>query len=236
MPRIVTALFENRASAERALQALLTSGVARDRIAIVGEPDGKGITQNMSFAQGGASGETMGELRHLPPEDAQLFSNAIRRGHALLSARLPTEEMEKAVATIEMFEPLDLDRRSSEWRSAGGGGSGGGQGGMSGAGVDLGAPLGEGLSPTGGNMAGQTNTSTIPGVGSLTDATHDSGSADLQTGELGRGKRGADSTVPTGGRANERAGMEGVLELAPGAARRDSVRMGRVWSYSIGDG
>ena len=112
---------------------------------------------------------------------------------------------------------------------------GGGGGHLSG-GVDVGAPLGEGLSPTGGNMAGQTNTSTIPGMGSLTDATHDSGSADLNTGELGRGQRGADSTVPTGGRANQRAGMEGVLELAPGAARRDSVRMGRVWSYSIGEG
>jgi hypothetical protein len=193
----------------------------------------------MGFAEGGANPQTMTELRHLPlpPEDVQLFSSAIRRGHALLSARLATEEMDKAIATIEMFEPLDLDRRSNEWRSesGGAGGSGIGGGGM-GGGVDLGAPLGEGLSPTGGNMAGQTNTSTIPGMGSLTDATHDSGSADLNTGELGPGQRGADSTVPTGGRANQRAGMEGVLELSPGAASRDTVRMGRVWSYSIGDG
>lgn len=235
MPRIVTALFENRSGAESALQALIGSGVARDRIALVGAPEGKGITQNMGFAEGGAGSETMAELRRLPlpADDVQLFSTAIRRGHALLSARLATEEMDKAIATIEMFEPVDLDRRSSEWRSDSGGGS---SGGAMGGGVDVGAPLGEGLSPTGGNMAGQTNTSTIPGMGSLTDATHDSGSADLNTGELGRGQRGADSTVPTGGRANQRAGMEGVLELTPGAARRDTVRLGRVWSYSIGDG
>jgi hypothetical protein len=231
MPRIVTALFEIRANAERALQALIGSGIARDRIAVVGEP-GQGITQNMSFAQVGARDDTLAALHDLPlpGEDVQLFEQAIRRGHALLSARLDTEEMERAVATIEMFEPLDLDRRSSEWR-----GQHGGSGAMAG-GMDVGAPLGESFSLTAGAMAGQTNTSTVPGMGSLTDATHDSGSADLQTGELGRGQRGADSTVPTGGRANQRAGMEGVLELAPGAARRDSVRMGRVWSYSIGDG
>ena len=234
MPRIVTALFESRASAERALAALIGSGIARDRIAVVGEPDGQGVTQNMGFSQVGARDDTLAALHDLPlpAEDMQLFEHGIRQGHALLSARLDMHEMERAIATVEMFDPVDLDRRSTEWQ----GEHGSAVGGPLHAGIDVGAPLGEGLSPTAGAMAGQTNTSTIPGMGSLADGTHDSGSADLQTGELGPGKRGADSTVPTGGRANQRAGMEGVLELAPGGARRDSVRMGRVWSYSIGEG
>jgi hypothetical protein len=229
MPRILTALFETRADAERALQALLGSGLARDRIALIGEPEGKGITQNMSLAQVGARDDSHAALHDLPlpAEDMQLFEQSLRRGHALLSARLDSQEMDQAIGTIEMFDPVDLDRRSREWRSNEGG---------HGEGTGVGAPLGESLRPTAGAMAGQTNSSTIPGMGSLVDAAHDSGSADLRADELGRGQRGADSTVPTRGHPDERAGMEGVLELAPGRARRDEARLGRVWSYSIGEG
>lgn len=37
MPHILAALFPDHPTAQRALQALLETGVARDRIAIIGE-------------------------------------------------------------------------------------------------------------------------------------------------------------------------------------------------------
>ena len=49
MPRIVTALFEDRAAAQRALQALMEAGVTRDRIALVGEDPGRDVSSISGF-------------------------------------------------------------------------------------------------------------------------------------------------------------------------------------------
>ena len=49
MPRIVAALFEDQAAAQRALQAMLGTGVARDRIAITGGSDGREVSSISGF-------------------------------------------------------------------------------------------------------------------------------------------------------------------------------------------
>jgi hypothetical protein len=246
MPRIVTALFEDRAAAQRALQALMEAGVTRDRIALVGEDPGRDVSsisgfRDLSAWDGGLAG--LHDLP-LPDEDLRLFEEGLRRGHALLSARVDTENMEEAVRVIDLFEPLDLDRGSREWQEGQAGGTG------HGGGADVGGPLGAGL--TGGNAAGTTNTGALPGMGSLRTGTHDAGTADLRTDEASRSDMGLSSTSETGGRREEaRAGMPGVLDLAEGQTvnpaagqgfagggdryRRELNRTGRVRAYSRDD-
>ncbi len=240
MPRIVTALFEDRAAAQRALQALMEAGVTRDRIALVGEDPGRDVSsisgfRDLSAWDGGLAG--LHDLP-LPDEDLRLFEEGLRRGHALLSARVDTENMEEAVRVIDLFEPLDLDHRSREWQ-------GGQQGGTGGA--DVGGPLAAGL--TGGNTAGTTNTGALPGMGSLTYGTHEAGTADPRTREASVSDMGLSSTSETGGRREEaRAGAPGVLELSQGQTvnpaagegfsgggdryRRETNLTGRVRAYS----
>src|SRR5215210_1657892 len=74
MPRIITALFENRGAAERALQALIETGTARDRIAIIGEKHATG-TEVAPSRPPAPNENVTAALRDLalPAEDTQLF-------------------------------------------------------------------------------------------------------------------------------------------------------------------
>ncbi len=245
MPRIVTALFEDHAAAERALQALIEAGVARDRIALIGESEGRDVSSISGFRELSARDDSLASLHDLPlpDEDLRLFEQGLGRGHALLSARVDAENMEEAVNVIDLFDPLDIDHRSRDWQQAQSGGGGGG-------GVDVGGPLAAGL--TGGNTAGTTNTSALPGTGSLTTGTHDSGAADPRTREASASDMGLSSTAETGGRrAEARAGAPGVLELSQGQTvnasagqgflgggdryRRETDRTGRVRVFARDD-
>lgn len=256
MPHIIAALFEDQAGAQRALQALMETGVARDRIAIAGESEGREVSSISGFRELSARDDALAELHDLPlpDEDLQLFENGLRRGHVLMSARVDRDDMEEAMRVLDMFDPIDLDRESEAWsrgdarpeRSAGG--------------PDVGAPLAAGL--TAGMGPGTSNTAAVPGMGTMTDRTDDLGSADLRTMEAqesGQSDFGLASTTATGHRqAEERAGRPGTMELdespdaalatkmAPGTGatasahgntkpdlyRRDTVRIGRVRAYS----
>jgi hypothetical protein len=249
MPQIVAALFGNYATAQRALQAMMEAGIARDRIAVIGETEGQEVSSISGFRELSARDDLMAELYDLPlpEEDLQLFETGLRRGGVLISARVERENMDEAIDVIDMFDPIDLDRRSEASSGQGAGR----------AGADLGGPLGAGL--TAGARAGQTNTAAVPGMGSMTDGTDDLGSADLRTTETSTGDMGLSSTTATGHRREEeRSGRPGVMEMdqsadasvatkiAPGTGgvtsrhgnakpdlfRRDSTRMGRVRAYS----
>lgn len=234
MPRIVAALFEDRAAAQRALQAMIGTGVTRDRIAILGESEGREVSSISGFRELSARDDNQAALH-----DLREFEAGLRQGHALLAARVDAENIEEAIAVIEMFDPLDLDNRSEAFQQQGAGAGS--------RGVDVGGPLGAGI--TGGATAGTTNTSALPGTGGLTTGTHDAGTADLRTQETSTSDMGVSSTRETGGnREDARAGMPGVLELAEGQSvnasagqgfrgggdryRRELNRTGRVRAYS----
>ncbi len=254
MPHIIAALFRDQAGAQAALQALMESGVARDRIAIVGESEGGEVSSISGFRELSARDDVMAELHDLPlpEEDLHVFEHGLRRGHVLMSARVDRDNMDAAMRVIDLFEPLDVDHESEGWLRE--------PGGQAAAGADVGGPLAAGI--TAGTGPGQTNTAAVPGMGTMTDRTDDLGSADLRTAEAGQpgpSDLGLSSTTATGHRREEeRAGRPGVMEMdqspdaslatkmAPGTGgtasgrgnakpdlyRRDSVRMGRVRAYS----
>jgi len=230
MPRIVTALFETRAAAERALQALMETGVARDRIAIVGERHAAS-TELAPTRPSAPDENVLSALRDLalPGEDTRLFQEGLRRGCALVTVRVDQGDFERAVQTIEMFDPVDLDRQSERMRA---GASGGAH-----AGVDVGGPLGAGL--TAGSGQGNTNLESVPGMGTMADDTSTLGTADLRTTERGLSDQGR-STTPAGDRrTEERADAPGVNELratdrvpeGPAPYRRETNLTGRVRVY-----
>jgi len=250
MPRIITALFENRAQAQRALQAMMEAGVTQDRITLLGGDDGSEVSSISGFRELSARDDTLVALHDLPlPEDdLREFERGLRNGCALLSARVDASNVEVAIQVIEMFDPLDLDRQSREWERT--------EKPPKGSGVDLGAPLGAGL--TGGTSAAGTNVESAPGMGSMADDASILGTQDLHTDEASVADQGR-STMPTGQhRADERSDAPGVLELgaqgdaqlatkappnaastagmglnaAPDLFRRETNRVGRVRAYS----
>jgi hypothetical protein len=249
MPHIVTALFENHAQAQRALQAMMEAGVTRDRIALIGRAPGSEVSSISGFRELSARDDTLVQLHDLPlpDEDLREFEQGLRRGCTLLSARVERSDLDEAIHVIDMFDPLDLDRHSREWSRDEQRGE---------RGVDAGAPLGAGL--TGGTSGAGTNVESAPGMSAMADDPSVLGTSDRQTDEAGLADKGR-STMPTGQRrAEERAGAPGVLELGaqgdvqlaakvtPNAAgtagmglnaepdlfRRETNRSGRVRAYS----
>jgi hypothetical protein len=251
MPRIITALFENHAQAQRALQAMMEAGVTRDRITLVGRDPSSEVSSISGFRELSARDDTLVELHDLPlpEEDLREFERGLRSGCSLLSARVDGSNIDEAIQVIEMFDPLDLDRQSREWQQED-------KRRGSGSGVDLGGPLGAGL--TGGTSAAGTNVESSPGMSAMADDPSVLGASDARTDEAGLSDQGR-STMPTGQRrAEERSGAPGVLELgaqgdaqlatkvSPNAAgtagmglnagpdlfRRETNRSGRVRAYS----
>ncbi|GEO15440.1 hypothetical protein [Microvirga aerophila] len=232
MPRIVTALFQDQAKAQQALQALMGTGVAQSHVTAIGFTEGREVSSISGFRTLSAQDDSRAGLYdlNLPASDLRLFEQGLHRGCSLIAARVDQQNFEEAIRVLEMFDPVDLDRDSREWAQSNGSDQAGG---------DVGAPLAAGI--TGGSTAGGTNTSALPGMGQMTEAADDLGTADLRTDETAQPGMGAGTTTGTAGRRDDaRADREGVNELAlesnpPGAQsgflQRHMNRGGRVWAY-----
>ncbi len=235
MPQMITALFRDPAQARQGLQALLEMGIAQTRIVAVGNEDAREISSISGFRTLEPQDESGAALHSLdlPESDLRLFEQGLQRGCSLIAARVDRDNLEEAARVLEMFDPVDLDSSSREWLNE----SGSDGGGQDRGGVDLGAPLGAGL--TGGSAAGMTNTSAVPGMGLMGEAADDLGSSDLQTDEISQPNQGSSTTVGTGTRRGDaRADREGVNELDAGPVpvragllERHMHRGGRVWVF-----
>jgi hypothetical protein len=232
MPRIVTALFEDQARAQQALQALIETGLTQSQITAIGFSEGREVSSISGFRTLSAQDDSLAALDdlELPEADLRLFRQGLGRGCALIAARIDQKDLDEAIRVLEMFDPMDVDRDSREWARTAPSDNGA---------ADVGRPLGAGV--TGGTTEGMTNTDALPGMGVITDATDELGTADLRTDETAQPDMGPGSTRPTGDRRDdERAAAPGVNELelhsrppAPraGPFQRDTNRGGRVWAY-----
>jgi len=217
MPHLVTALFENAGQAQRALEALMETGVAASRISVAGIPEGRTVSSISGFRTLSAGEDAIRELRELflPEEDLHAFARALQRGRTLVAVQASGQDRDETIRVLEMFEPVELEDGDRAERGA----------------VDPGAPLGAGL--TGGAAEGLTNTGALPGMGAMVGGG-DLGTSDLRTDDAGR----RDSALPTESARNreERPGVNALRSAAAapggqGRLRLDMARRGRVRSY-----
>ena len=119
--RVITALFDSLADAERARARLVEIGVPRDQISIVAQ-DTSGTTTGTtaterSHREGGFL-DTLANL-FLPDEDRSTYAEGIRRGSHLLTVRAVDENIDRVISILEECRPVDIDQRAQEWRSTG---------------------------------------------------------------------------------------------------------------------
>jgi hypothetical protein len=231
MPEMIAALFQERAKAQGALQALVQSGIAPDQIVAAGFNEGRQVSSISGFRALSPGGDFTTELAdlHLPQEDLQLFGRGLRRGLTLVAVRVDRSGIGAAVRRLEMFDPVDLDQGSGAWAGTE----------DETVAADVADPLGTGLA--GGATGGLSNTEALPGMGSLTEGADELGTADQRTGEADTAMA---STAATRTRPDdEREERPGVNELrTPSAApaarggpfQRQLNRGSRVWVYDTG--
>jgi len=97
MTTTITAVFDDQASAKRAQESLAEHGIARDRVTLL---------------HGAGAG--------LPGTDAEsaAYSEALRRGGALVLARVDGLQLATAVESLEANGAVDLERREQDWRAS----------------------------------------------------------------------------------------------------------------------
>ena len=118
--RSLSALFDSRAEADRAVQALKAAGVA-DVVLTGNDSAGTGDTQAYSGEARSDRGffESIGDF-FFPEEDRYTYAEGLNRGGYLVTVRnIPDHQYETALDILDSEGAVDLDAREAEWRSEG---------------------------------------------------------------------------------------------------------------------
>jgi uncharacterized protein (TIGR02271 family) len=114
--RTITAMFDDRAEAERAVEALATT-VGLDRSAIRMEA-GSGASAASETAEDTGFFASLKDL-FVPDEDRYAYAEGLRRGSVLVTAQVEEARIDHAMDVLEQHGAVDLDQREVEWRESG---------------------------------------------------------------------------------------------------------------------
>lgn len=111
--RTITAIFDSSASAQVAQERLLSLGLPQSDVRVVNQSDD---------ARQGDSGKGMWESIKdffVPDEDRVMYSEGLRRGGYLLTARVDDAYVDRACEILESSDAIDLEQRAEQWRTQG---------------------------------------------------------------------------------------------------------------------
>jgi uncharacterized protein (TIGR02271 family) len=114
--RTITAIYDSESEAQQARQELLSHGLDDNDVRIVShqlssrrvgkDTDDKGLWESIKDF-------FVGE------DDRPAYSEGLRRGGCLLTARVADEKSDEAIAVLEATNAVDLDQRTEQWRAEG---------------------------------------------------------------------------------------------------------------------
>jgi len=113
--RTLTAFFDDKASADAAVERLRQVGITDASVRVTGGDEyvGRDYQESKGFW------ESLGEL-FFPPDDSAVYAEGLRRGGYLVTlSRVPPELYDQAVEILDVEGSVDLDERTSAWRAEG---------------------------------------------------------------------------------------------------------------------
>lgn len=98
----LTALFDSYGDAERAAESLVSAGISRSQINVLG---------SQTAGAGESSGGLLSALKDLfiPDSDQATYAEGISGGQALVVARVEQSAAARVVEILEQHDPVDLD-------------------------------------------------------------------------------------------------------------------------------
>lgn len=118
MQRTITAMFDTRAEAERAAEALRGLGIGASDVRVHAAGTGGGTSGTSSSTQDRGLFASIAEL-FVPDDDRATYSEGVRRGATVLSAQVEERNMHAAMDALEAAGAVDLDEREANWRAEG---------------------------------------------------------------------------------------------------------------------
>ncbi|WP_295044176.1 hypothetical protein [uncultured Paracoccus sp.] len=115
----VTAMFDNRDDAQRAVDRLAQAGISAGRIRLV---SGGGDNPTPRHGEDKGFWERLGDF-FFPDEDRYAYAEGLSRGGYLVTATdLAAAEHDMALDILDDDGSIDMDQRAENWRSEGWGG------------------------------------------------------------------------------------------------------------------
>ena len=117
----VTAMFETRAEAERAAEALRSQmSILPGAIHVVDQGSDAGVVDTANTNRDEDKG-FFGSIKSLflPDEDSHSYTEGVRRGDVLVSATVEHDQAGRAMDILEQHGALDYDSREQSWRAGG---------------------------------------------------------------------------------------------------------------------
>jgi uncharacterized protein (TIGR02271 family) len=118
MSTTITALFDSRADAEAAKDRLRTARVDANDVHIHDHSSSGYSESGYSTHQDRGFWDSV-KNAFLPDEDRHAYEEGVRRGGAVLTADVDDDCIDKAVRVLDSANSVDIDERSSQWRSSG---------------------------------------------------------------------------------------------------------------------
>ena len=131
MQHTLVAVFDNRTDAQKALEDIVASGFSRQMARLSeGDPTGQSSLQSTSAGRPSSSGSSADDgsigssIKNFfsdmfgsdRTQDAQMYSEAVTRGHYVLTVTADSEpEVERAADIVERYGPIDIDEHSQQW-------------------------------------------------------------------------------------------------------------------------
>ena len=122
MDQSVVAVFDKREDAEKALDALLAEGFLATNARITSaESSGSSLTAGRPASHEDDSlGDKIARFFGFEDDYEETYSEAVRRGHYVLQVDADDgNEATRARSIILRFDPVDIDKKSTEWRESG---------------------------------------------------------------------------------------------------------------------
>ena len=116
--RIITAFFDDRGSAESAMNELTALGIPTERMRLVeGRQDGE-REDDQSDREGGGFWEALKDM-FMPDEDRNAYAQGLEQGGYLLSVAADQNNYQQIIDVLDDEGTVDMDERETAWRSEG---------------------------------------------------------------------------------------------------------------------
>jgi len=114
--RTLTAFFDDRSAAERAVEKLASIGIPRDPIRFIPGHETNRTSEQPADNKG--FWDALADF-FLPDEDRYTYAEGLRRGGYLVSVTVDETMYERALDILDDEGTIDMDKREATWRSEG---------------------------------------------------------------------------------------------------------------------
>jgi uncharacterized protein (TIGR02271 family) len=124
MENTVVGVYDSYAQAQNALNELMTAGFSRSDVQLSPDSETSTHVADTDTSSSGGSGignffrSLFGMEEHR--EHGDIYSEAVRRGSCVLTVNAASDEQrDRATEIMNRYDPVDIDERSSHWRTQG---------------------------------------------------------------------------------------------------------------------